>query len=704
MTEARSAKPEKEKRGGGKMRLSSAAAVMAVLIAVALAVVAVIMGFKLVSIQRLAEHTRSSVIPQVVTQQQRALATEKLIRFAELIVHAGDAGARAQALAQANELAANLAEGSEGEEKQTVEAAINAIHAVAVHGDKSDELKSGIDKKLVRGGKLIKEIEDNLGSIAEDSTSQLETMIDGLDNASTAEIQSLKSDFGQIFGINSASQGLLTTLRNMASTLAEQKNLDDANKVQTTAKRFAALSERLKAQLDALPSTGDFEYLPELVEEFITLSTVFDMRRKILSEQTEQKGSIAEGRKAAQLLTALSSSLSSDAATAAASGVQNISDSANTVKITALATLAFLIAMTTVIGFLGQRAVLKPIVNASRALDALSQGDTEVIMAPARLREIDAIRRSLESFRDDRIEMEQLATEKAEQEHRSEEQKQQMRERLADDFQLSVMEVVETISSAANKMSSAAETMAATAEKTNLQSTTVATATEEASVNVQTVASAAEQLSNSIKEIGRQAAQSADIAGKAVDEAARADESIQGLTEAAQRIGEVVDLIKEIAEQTNLLALNATIEAARAGDAGKGFAVVASEVKILASQTAKATEEIGAQTANIGHATGGAAEVIEGISATIGEISAISGTIVNSVEEQGDATEEIARNVNQAAAGTKEACSNISGVTEATATAGETAKQVLESARELSNSAEVLSSQVEKFHERIRAA
>src|SRR5436190_269006 len=96
-------------------------------------------------------------------------------------------------------------------------------------------------------------------------------------------------------------------------------------------------------------------------------------------------------------------------------------------------------------------------------------------------------------------------------------------------------------------------------------------------------------------EIGRQVHESTRIAGTAVSQAQKTDESIAKLSRAADRIYDVVKLITEVAEQTNLLALNATIEAARAGEAGRGFAVVASEVKALATQTAKATGEISAQ-------------------------------------------------------------------------------------------------------------
>ena len=223
-------------------------------------------------------------------------------------------------------------------------------------------------------------------------------------------------------------------------------------------------------------------------------------------------------------------------------------------------------------------------------------------------------------------------------------------------------------------------------------------------MNVQTVSSGTEELSSSIAEIGRQVVTSAQIAGKAVDEAGATDATMQGLADNASRISVVVDLIQVIASQTNLLALNATIEAARAGEAGRGFAVVASEVKSLANQTAKATDEIRSQIASMQQVTTSAVSAIRNIGQTIGEINDVTTAIAAAVEEQGAATREIARNIQHAAGGTSEVSSNIVGVSTASAEAGRAASQVLGASDELRREADMLRSEIDVFLSNIRAA
>jgi len=276
---------------------------------------------------------------------------------------------------------------------------------------------------------------------------------------------------------------------------------------------------------------------------------------------------------------------------------------------------------------------------------------------------------------------------------------------LADGFEASVRQVVQTVSAAATQVQSSSSAMASTAEETTQQASAVAAASEQASANVQTVAAASEELTSSITEIARQVAQSAAVANQASERAKATGSTVDGLAQAAQKIGEVVNMITSIASQTNLLALNATIEAARAGEAGKGFAVVASEVKSLANQTGKATEEISRQIAAVQEATRNAVDAIQGIGATIEEINQISTTIAAAVEEQTSATNEISRNVQEASTGTMEVSRNIGGVSAAAAAeTGQGAEQMKGAATELSRQAATLATEVDDFIARIRAA
>jgi methyl-accepting chemotaxis protein len=350
------------------------------------------------------------------------------------------------------------------------------------------------------------------------------------------------------------------------------------------------------------------------------------------------------------------------------------------------------------------RSITQPIVGLTGNMTTLAGGDKTVeIAGTKRGDEIGEMSRAVLVFKENIIRADQLAEEQR-REQEVKERRQKAMEVLTKEFDQGVGGVLGEFARASTTMREAAQGLAATAEETSHQATAVAAASEQASSSVNTVAAAVTEVSTSISEIGRQVNRSAEVARHAVSEAERTNGMVRGLAESASRIGEVVKLINDIASQTNLLALNATIEAARAGEAGKGFAVVASEVKNLANQTAKATEEIGAQVAAVQGATKEAVDAIQEIGKTIGEINEISAAIASAVEEQDAATKEIATNVHQAATGTAEVSSNITGVNQAAAETGKAANQVLDTVRLVGSQSETLRRQVETFLSGIKAA
>ncbi|EDY84820.1 PAS fold family [Verrucomicrobiia bacterium DG1235] len=247
----------------------------------------------------------------------------------------------------------------------------------------------------------------------------------------------------------------------------------------------------------------------------------------------------------------------------------------------------------------------------------------------------------------------------------------------------SVAEHSQTLSSAAEELSSTAQSMNTNTEDTARQAGVASSASEQVATNISMVATAAEQMSASVREIAKSASEAAQVGSSAVKVASDTNSTVAKLGASSVEIGEVIKVITSIAEQTNLLALNATIEAARAGEAGKGFAVVANEVKELAKQTAAATEDISSKIEAIQGDAEGAVTAIGEISQIIAQINDIQNNIASAVDEQSSTTNEIARNVSEASRGSTEISENIVSVSTSAQSTTEGANDTLVAAQEL---------------------
>jgi methyl-accepting chemotaxis protein len=163
-----------------------------------------------------------------------------------------------------------------------------------------------------------------------------------------------------------------------------------------------------------------------------------------------------------------------------------------------------------------------------------------------------------------------------------------------------------------------------------------ATAVEQTSAAVdRLMATVAENATRSESANGktRSVAQTAEEAGKVIDDANRAMERISA---SSAKISSVIGIIDDIAFQTNLLALNASVEAARAGDAGKGFAVVAVEVRRLAQSAALASAEVKALIEQ-------SAGEVRGGSSLVSDASQKVSSMLNGIRENRELVEAIAR-------------------------------------------------------------
>lgn len=344
------------------------------------------------------------------------------------------------------------------------------------------------------------------------------------------------------------------------------------------------------------------------------------------------------------------------------------------------------------------RGIGKPIKEMTTAMQHLANGVLDVeVTGGDRHDEIGDMSHAFEIFRENSIRMEEMHKKQELHEQQIKEQRQQMLQKLADNFESDVKKITDEVLEFSSRTESIAKLIEHITDKNHDESSILSQSSKESSNHVSAIAAAAEELNITTREINGQITNTSSLTQNAVDQTSLANNAVNKLSVAAQEIGDVVELINEIAEQINLLALNATIEAARAGEAGKGFAVVASEVKGLVSQVAKATNSIVTHVSSIQGATNETVDEITRISDTVNRINESTEVMASAIREQETTTRDISSNIQQASMGTNNVSNIAFKVIETTEQTKDISKEIMEVASALSKEAKALDEEVVTF-------
>jgi methyl-accepting chemotaxis protein len=274
---------------------------------------------------------------------------------------------------------------------------------------------------------------------------------------------------------------------------------------------------------------------------------------------------------------------------------------------------------------------------------------------------------------------------------------------MADDLGKAISGSVLSIDRLGSELAQSASFVSVSTNSTRQAINSSVSALDQSVTGVRQATNSMTELAMAVGEIADQAARAAEASRKARESASIAKSRSSELDRAVADIQASAKFVETIAAQTNLLALNATIEAARAGEAGRGFAVVAQEVKLLASQSANATSEIQQRIGSILQVTDSVVGAIDQMGLTIDRVDEASLSIASAVEQHNVTTAEITARVEATANRAEEVARQINDVSLMADSTDEVATSLRSLAERLSDEANALRHESERFMQRIAA-
>lgn len=686
---------------GAWLSLSQAILSVAGLISVVFVAVTVVVGYNLLSINKLAQTTYDVTIPTSIEQSARAIATEEMRRLTRAIVAAEFPESRLIYLSKANSVAVSLTNLGDEELNQLAETGAMSVKAAASAAHAAHVSAEAIAGQLHAVDGAIKDMDTALASIAEDSQASVEELFERIGDFEGRRQARYLKKFSKIYAINATSQNLLSRLRLARTALANALIVETLQEVQAKRDGFASILERVKVLLGRLPSSGEYEYLPKNVGQIgVAAAAIFDLRLEALS----QTASAAASQDAAlQAFKGLGERLSNAAASGALDSIKAIVKHVTDIERIAAGGIAIIAVLSLIAFVIAVRRVVRPLVAVSGALRKLSAGETTDMIAPSKVREIQALGGAVVSFSATLSDMGRMAEEKERSRASRKVEFKQAMDRLAGAFEAKVLSVVEEISASTIGLAKASVTMTGAAFEATKIADGAKVQAENSKDIAQSVAASAEGMSVSVAEISSRVGETSEQTKAANEAVRRAVVKVHSLRGAAAVVEEVTKKVRKITEQTNLLALNATIEAARAGEAGKGFAVVAGEVKTLAGATARAAENIGTQIGTIQAAVEDTVQEIERISELLAKTTSSAEDISKAVLSQKDAMVTIAQNAERAADGSQMAAYRIVEVSATAKTSDVVARDIDSAAGRISDNAKALDHAVDDFLAEIRS-